>query len=205
MVIIDSSSEAMLNEDDQAVLLELARRSVALGLMGEPPLEPMVEYHSPCLRRKRSSFVTLRQNGEIVGRAGTVEPTTALISDVCNNAYAAAYHCRPDLSRDPLMVEVYLVNGLEHLKAKSFGEVCQKISVGEHGALLQHTHGAATLTPDNWEQFRDTAEFTRQLCSRAGICPDTWQDDAQLLIYRVETLPKTEIARYQTWRPDKPR
>lgn len=204
-MLTSTASETMLDEADRAVVLDLVRRSVALGLLAEPNLEPMVKYHSPTLRRLRSSFVTLRQNGGIVGRAGTVEPKTALVRDVCNNAYDAACHCKPDLSRDPLMIDVCIVSGLEHLKAKSFGDVCEQIAVGEHGALLQHTNGAATLTPDNWEHFRNTAEFTRQLCNRAGICPEAWQDDAQLSIYRVEILPRTEIGRYQTWRPDKPR
>lgn len=200
-----TSREPSLNEEDQAIVLELVRRSVSLGLLGEPPQEPLIDFHSSPLRRWRSSFVTLRQNGDVVGRAGTVKPSSALVSDVCHNAYAAAYHCTGDLTADPLTVEVNLVNGLKPLKAKSFDEVCEQIGVGEHGALLEHTNGAATLTPDHWERFHDSAEFTRELCSLAGVCPDAWQNDAQLLIYRVETLPATEIARYQTWRPDNPR
>lgn len=203
--MLTASNDARLNADEQAIVLELAQRSVALGLSAEPPLEPMVEYHSPNLRRWRSSFVTLRQHREIVGRAGTVEPTTALISDICHNAYVAAYNCNQGLSGEPLMIEICVVNGLEQLKCKSLNEVCGQIVRGEHGALMRHTNGAATLTPDSWDRFSDATEFTRQLCERAGVCPEEWQDDAQLLVYRMEPIAMAELCRYQTWRPDKPR
>lgn len=203
--MVTTTSHVKLDADDQAILLDLVRRSVTLGLLAEPPLEPMVEYHSPALRRWRSSFVTLRQDGKIVGRAGTVQPTAALVSDVCKNAHAVAYHCNLPLSPSPLMAQVCLVSELKHLKAKSFEDVCERIAIGEHGALLQHTNGAGTLTPDHWHQCNDTAEFTRQLCARAGVCPVAWQSDAQLLVYRVESLPEMQITPYQTRRPDKPR
>ena len=201
-----TTTAEILSSSDQDVMNAMVRRSLALGLSAAPPHEPIVDYHSPVLRRLGASTVTLRQNGHVIGHAGTIEPTSALISDVCRNAYEAARHAAHRMADcESFTVEVRLVREAECLNAHSFDEVCGQLRVGEHGVLLNHSAGAATLTPDKWNETPEPYEFLHQLCDKAGVACDEWPDDMHATVYRIESLPPIEVLLFEGERPSKPR
>lgn len=204
--MLATTVEGSLKPADQDAVLDMVRRSIALGLSEAPPHEPIVDYHTPALRRWRASIVTLRQNGRVIGHAGTIEPTAALISDVCHNAYQAARHGAPrSCCGETFTVNVCLVRETTCLNAHSFDEVCDQLRVGEHGVLLHHSAGAATLTPDKWNDTPEPTDFMRQLCDKAGLARDEWPDDVHATVYRIETLPTIEVQVLDDERPKKPR
>ena len=198
--------EEALEPVDQAVVLDMVRRNITLGLQAETPFVPIVDYCAPALRRWRASFVTLRKGGHLIGMAGTVEPTASLIRDVCYNAYEAARHGVQRAScSDSITADVCLVRDLECLTARTFDEVCEQLHVGEHGVLLHHADGAATLTPDKWLELAEPTEFLRQLCCKAGVSADHWPPDMHATVYRIESLPSIEVQLREIDRPSKPK
>ncbi len=204
--MLSTTVEGILERSDQVALLDMVKRSVALGLSGAPPQVPIIDYHTPALRRQCASIVTLRQNGQVIGYAGTIEPKAALISDVCHNAYEAAKHgAKRSCDRQALTVEVCVVHAVDCLNARSFDRVCDQLRVGEHGVLLHHSAGAATLTPDKWNETPEPYEFLHQLCDKAGVASGDWPDDMHVTVYRVESLPQVEILDFGDERPNKPR
>ncbi len=204
--MLTKTAEGSLKLADQDAVLDMVRRSVGLGLSAAPPHEPIVSYHTPALRRRCASIVTLRQNGQVVGHAGTIEPTAPLISDICHNAYQAARHvAHCSLGGEALMVNVCLVHEAECLIAHSFDEVCDQLKVGEHGVLLHHSAGAATLTPDKWNETPEPTDFMRQLCDKACVARNAWPDDVHATIYRLESLPSIDIPLLDEDQPKKPR
>ncbi|MEO8270292.1 MAG: AMMECR1 domain-containing protein [Aureliella sp.] len=203
--MLAATGEGILRPADQDVVLDLVRRSVALGLNDAPPHEPLVEYHSPALRRQCASTVTLRQNGQVIGYAGTIESTSSLISDVCHNAYEAARHgAQRSFGCESLTVDVCLVREAECVNAHSLDEVCDKLTVGKHGVLLHHSAGAATMTPDKWNETPEPYDFMRQLCDKADVACDDWPDDMHAILYRTEALPTVEVHLLGNERPSKP-
>lgn len=204
--MLTTTVDGSLEPADQDVVLDMVRRSIALGLNDAPPCEPIVGYHTTALRRQGASIVTLRQNGQVIGYAGTIEPKAALISDVCHNAYEAARHAsRYALGSEALTVDVCLVREAECVNAHSFDEVCHQLMVGEHGVLLHHSAGAATLTPDKWNETPEPYEFLRQLCDKAGVACDDWPNDMHVTVYRIEALPTVEVQWIDDGRVSKPR
>lgn len=204
--MLTTTAEGTLEQADQVVVLDMVQRSIALGLSAEPLHEPIVDYHTPALRRQCASIVTLRENGQVIGYAGTIEPRAALISDVCHNAYEAAKHAaQRAFDREALTADVCLVREAECLTARSFDEVCDQLRVGEHGVLLHHSAGAATLTPDKWNETPEPYQFLHQLCDKAGVASGNWPDDMHATVYRVEALPSVEILLFGYEAPHKPR
>jgi AMMECR1 domain-containing protein len=198
--------EGILEQADQVVVLDMVQRSIALGLNAAPPHEPIVDYHAPALRRPCASIVTLRQNGQVIGYAGTIEPKAALIRDVCHNAYEAARQgAHRSFERESLTVEVCLVREAACVNAHSLDEVCNQLKAGEHGVLLHHSNGAATLTPDKWNETPEPYDFMRQLCDKAGVACDEWPSDLHATLYRIEALPPVEVLLMDSERPNKPR
>ena len=204
--MLNTTVEGILRPADQDAVFDMVRRSIALGFSAAPLHEPIVDYHTPALRRQCASIVALRHHGQVIGYAGTIEPTAPLISDVCHNAYQAARHgAQHAFGGKACTVDVCLVRETACVNAHSFDEVCDQLRVGEHGVLLHHAAGAATMTPDKWDETPEPTEFMRQLCDKAGVARDDWPDDMHATIYRIESLPSIEVQLQDDERPSKPR
>ena len=76
--------------DDQRALLRIARRAIEVGLAGEGRALHDDE-RSGRLGEPGASFVTLRQDDDLLGCIGTMEPSRPLADDVAANAHAAAF------------------------------------------------------------------------------------------------------------------
>ena len=80
-----------LTESDHESLLDLAVGSIDAGLAsGSVQPVPAVRT-STVLQSRRSTFVTLRVDGQLRGCCGTLEAHRTLAADVWHNAWAAAF------------------------------------------------------------------------------------------------------------------
>ena len=79
-----------LNEQEKAILLSLARRSIELAVNQRALPQLKLEDYPPPLREIGASFVTLMIQGELRGCIGALEPYQPLVQDVCEHAAAAA-------------------------------------------------------------------------------------------------------------------
>ena len=91
MSSLDRSTESEGASPDRAVLLDIARQSIALGLQTGQPLVVDPDDYPPELGQPLATFVTLRRAGELRGCLGGLEANRPLVSDVAHSAFGAAF------------------------------------------------------------------------------------------------------------------
>ena len=170
------------SRDEQAVLLDLARRTlhdvVLLGCLPHADAETM----PPGLRVDRGSFVTLTWHGALRGCIGNVLPDGPLWRSVMSNARAAAM-------RDPrfppveaaelegLQIEVSVLGETQSLSFRSPEELLSQLRPGLDGVVLRLASGSmATFLPQVWERLPDRARFLDTLAGKAGGAPGDWRE-----------------------------
>jgi len=169
------------------VLLAIAREAIAEGL----GIARIVPRAADWLARPAATFVTLRQQGELRGCIGSIDPRRALGEDVARNAQAAAF-------RDPrfgplavhefetVAVEVSVLSARVPLEAATQAEALERIRPGIDGITLEYEGLAATFLPQVWESLADPAEFLEALRQKAGLPARFWHPCVRLTRYTVE-------------------
>ncbi len=176
-----------ISQEDQKLLLQLARESVAATVAGAP--KSTAATGQGILGQRRGCFVTLTNKGRLRGCIGTFQPTLPLGRQLVEMAAAAA--------RDPRFVfEPILTDELENLTVQvSVLSELQPIEdpldieLGVHGIYLVSGAASGCFLP---EVATDTGwskeEFFRQCCvSKAGLPPDSWRDGtAKVYVFTSE-------------------
>lgn len=165
----------MLNDDQRAQLLRIARQSIEAvfdGRRAEVDLETLDE----ALKRRSGAFVTLSERtGDLRGCIGSIEPVAALAQAVASSAVNAAF-------RDPrfspvrkeelpeLHIEISVMSPIVPI------ENVDEIEVGRDGLIVSRGNRAGLLLPQVATEYawdRDT--FLRQTCIKAGLPADSWR------------------------------
>jgi len=177
------------------LLLRLARQAIAgkLGL-GSPdaqPLRPPGEdqlFHEPA-----AAFVTLHLAGKLRGCIGHLEPVGPLWQSVRDNAINAAFHDSrfAPLSTEELTrvrLEISILSKPRECCYRNPEELLDLLQPDKDGVILRSGRSGATFLPQVWQQLPDPALFLGQLCRKAGLPENTWQQGGvQILTYRVES------------------
>jgi uncharacterized protein len=176
-----SSPEPDPLEPPDGSLRELARRAIASGLASGRAPEVEAARFAPALRELRSSFVTLRCEGELRGCMGTLEARLPLVCDVVRNAWRAAFAdprfpplCAAELPGTEIRVSV--LSPLAPLDARSERELLARLRPGIDGLVLRDGPHVATFLPSVWESLREPREFLDQLRQKAGLAPGHWSE-----------------------------
>ncbi|MCK6438986.1 MAG: AmmeMemoRadiSam system protein A [Planctomycetes bacterium] len=163
-----------ISPEDQTLLLDIARRSIA-ATATKKPLPELPHETSFELQCGMGAFVTIRGlKGELRGCIGNVVAHSPLIETVREMAIAAA-------SRDTrfapisaaevagLKVEVSVLSPLEELKP-------EKVIVGKHGLIVRRGPNSGLLLPQVATENRMGREqFLAETCRKAGLPPDAWK------------------------------
>jgi AmmeMemoRadiSam system protein A len=191
-----SSTEAApttLDESDRRLLLEVARASISYGLMHDrsQPVDP-ADYPA-ALRAPRAAFVTLNRHGQLRGCIGHLEASQALVRDVADNAYAAAF-------RDPrfppvtaaeledLEVHISVLSPPEPLPVASETELLEQMRPGIDGLILEEGRHRGTFLPSVWESLPAPEQFLAHLKLKAGLSPGYWSDGIRVARYTTEAF-----------------
>lgn len=166
--------EGWLTEAAGRVLVEVARRSLEAFVRHQTFYEPARADLQAAVSRPGATFVTLTQWGELRGCIGTVQAYRDLVSDVAQNAVAAA-------SRDPRFVPV----AVEELKSirlsvsvltppkkliySDYEDLLAKLRPEVDGVVLSWQARRSLLLPQVWERIADPAQFLRSLCLKGHI------------------------------------
>ena len=176
----DPGARQDLTPDERRQLLAVARSAIAARLALSPSALPEV---ADALRRPAAAFVTLRrrEDDELRGCIGTLEPNGPLVEVVARMAVAAATQ---DLRFPPvvaaelpsLAVEISVITTPVPIPA-------DRVQPGLHGLIVRHGGRSGLLLPQvaadhGWD--RET--FLEYTCRKAGLPPDTWRDTAALLL-----------------------
>jgi hypothetical protein len=176
----------MLPIDAGATLLLIARATIA-GALGQRVAAPM---DAPWLLEPGASFVTLTQNGALRGCIGTLEVRQSLLSDIQNNALAAAFHdprFAPLIAREleATDIEVSVLSSLQPMHFRSEADALSQLRPGIDGVVFAFGHHRSTFLPQVWEQLPDPGIFMAHLKRKAGLAADFWADGVTLQRYTV--------------------
>jgi AmmeMemoRadiSam system protein A len=176
-----------LNKLAQKELLSIARSSITSYVLdGKIPL---FEAKAPALTEKRGIFVTITKRGNLRGCIGQHESDIPLYQLTAKMAVAAA--CKDprfspvtaaELREIKIKISVYLMPPTKITDISEF-------EIGRDGIIIEKGNYSATYLPEvAREQGWDTKETLSNLCLKAGLPPDAWQEGIELFIYRTQVF-----------------
>lgn len=183
-----------ISQEDQKLLLQLARSSIVNEQSGEKKLNIDLTKISPILREDGASFVTLTSlpGHQLRGCIGALEAYQPLIVDVPEHAIAAALH---DYRFSPvrlaemnrIQIEISCLTPAIRLEYTSPDDLIQKIVPGRDGVILKDGISRATFLPQVWEKIDSKEQFLSQLCQKMGARSDLWRKKLiQVYVYQVQ-------------------
>ncbi len=180
-------------EEFGEVLIELARASIERGLGGHEALTVDPYQYPRELRAKRSTFTTLKKDGQLRGCIGTLDPRRPLISDVAWSAYSAAYHDTrfPPLEReeyDGLTVEISILEPLREIHCESQDKLLAGLRPGVDGLVIRDSQRQASFLPSVWKGLPEPERFLAELKLKAGFTADHWSPDMRAWAFEVEEV-----------------
>lgn len=180
----------MLNEEEKAILLRMARETLQQYLTGETI--PQYDVTQPGLKGAWGAFVTLEENGALRGCIGHMWSNEELYRLVQQMAIAAA---TADPRFEPVQadelpdidIEISVLSPMQMVKDVS------EIEVGRDGLYIIAGPYAGVLLPQvatEWGWDRD--EFLRQVCLKAGLPADAWKKGATLYRFSAQVFGEEE-------------
>jgi len=186
----DSHNESFLNEDEQRILLDIARQAVSEWARGRRKIDWSTFDLTEVLLQHCGCFVTVRTNQRLRGCIGSIAHIHPLAKAVRDNAISAA-------SRDPrfnpiepseldsLAIEISaLTQGDE--PGTPFRRVhdIEEIQIGRDGICIEVGEKRGLLLPQvATERHWDREQFLAATCLKAGVENRAWQQ-ADAVLYR---------------------
>ena len=183
----------MLTEDDKKKLIEIAKESIAYGLVHNLRLAVDIKHAPAALQKNRASFVTLNIGGQLRGCIGTLEAYRPLIEDVSENAYSAAFQdprFNPvsESEYEQLEYHISILEPAEDFPVTSEEELLQQLRPGIDGLILEDGYHRATFLPSVWESLPTAKAFLHHLKLKAGLPENYWSDTIRFQRYEVEAF-----------------
>ena len=189
-----------LNEQEKAILLSLARRSIELAVNGNPLPQLNLQEYSPLLCEIGSSFVTLMIQGELRGCIGALEPYQPLVQDVCEHAVAAAledYRFSPLTPAEVPLIEIEIsrLTTPQPLEYKDPQDLINSLRPNIDGVVLRDGLRRSTFLPQVWEKLPEPSVFLSQLCQKMGAPANLWRrKPLDVFIYQVEEFREQSLS-----------
>jgi len=183
----------MISDEQGQALLNMARASIAekLGISVDTT---RIDLEASFLDIKMGLFVTLHKHGKLRGCIGIMEPVESLKTGVPETARLAAFKDSrfPPLARNEFNqvdLEISLLSPPEKFEYSSAKELRQRLVPFKDGVVIEKAGCRATFLPQVWEQLPDPASFLSQLCLKAGLDADEWNDGSLTIhTYRVHSF-----------------
>ncbi len=179
-------------------LLRIALASIEHGLAHARPLSVDPAGYAKALRAERASFVTLALGGKLRGCVGKATACRPLVSDVAENAYAAAFEdgrfeALTQAEADGVDVEISVLSDPAPIAFSGEADLLGKLRPGVDGVILECGGMRGLFLPDVWETMPEPREFLAHLKVKAGLAADHWSDD--ITAYRFTTVSTSLSAR----------
>ncbi len=146
----------------------------------------------PCFNSSCGTFVTLTIDGKLRGCIGNLTSNESMVSGVRRNAINAAFH-DPRFSSlslselDRVSIEVSILSEPRPLYYREAADLLKKIRPHIDGVILRKDIASATFLPQVWEQIQQPQDFLAQLCLKAGLASDAWQQSKlEVSTYQVQ-------------------
>lgn len=183
----------MMDRQQEETLLQVAIASIRHGLEQGRPLKPDMEKYEPALRQPGASFVTLKREGELRGCIGSLSAQRALVEDVAENAYSAAFSDPrfyplqpPELSG--LEIHISVLGEAEAMHFESERDLLDQLRPGIDGLILEEGYRRGTFLPSVWEQLPDPVAFLHHLKLKAGLPVNYWSPTLRISRYATHSF-----------------
>ncbi|MDR1030130.1 MAG: AmmeMemoRadiSam system protein A [Treponema sp.] len=167
-----------ITQEEQGILLAVARETIAAKLEGRSPQYPQSQEGSPAesaLTQPCGAFVTLHIGKQLRGCIGRMNASVPLEKTIRAMAVEAAFGDPrfPPLTKDELpqcRLEISVLSPLEQCTQP------RSVQVGVHGLYLIHRGCAGVLLPQvPLEQGWDLDTYLEYLCIKAGLPPHSYE------------------------------
>ena len=185
-----------LSPEKGQLLVKLARHTISEHLSKQIPQEEIDSLNAalsdPCFNLSCGTFVTLTIDGKLRGCIGNLTSNESLVSGIRRNAINAAFH-DPRFSSlslselDLVSIEVSILSEPLPLHYREAADLLKKIRPDIDGVILRKGIASATFLPQVWEQLPQPQDFLTQLCLKAGLAADAWQQSKlEVSTYQVQ-------------------
>jgi AmmeMemoRadiSam system protein A len=187
----------MLAAPQRRILLDTAWKSIRQGLQQGVSLRVEASAWERPLSEPGASFVTLHRDGELRGCIGSLEAFRPLISDVAENAYAAAFRdprFRP-LQTDELealTLEISVLSAPEPISFRDEAHLLSQLRPQRDGLILEDKRHRGTFLPSVWTSLPEPRRFLEHLKLKAGLPAGHWSEDMRIWRYTTESFGGTE-------------
>lgn len=180
-----------LGTEEQGVLLDLARETLSQFL--SRGIAPEFVPTSPDLLQEEGAFVTLEKGGELRGCVGRLVVDEPLYLTVQRVALAAALE---DQRFPPLQAQELPEVDIEISVLSPPRQIAhpEEIEIGRHGVVLRAREKQAVFLPQVApEQGWDRQELLRQLCIKAGLPGDAWEEGS-LYVFTAQVFQEEALS-----------
>ena len=185
-----------LSLEQGQLLVKLARHTLSQHLSKQIPQKEIDSLNTaltdPCFNLSCGTFVTLTIDGKLRGCIGNLTSNESLVSGVRRNAINAAFQ-DPRFSPlslselDRVSIEVSILSEPRPLYCREKADLLKKIRPNIDGVILRKDIASATFLPQVWEQLPQPQDFLTQLCLKAGLAADSWQEsNLEVSTYQVQ-------------------
>lgn len=197
------ASPPLLNIEDRAFLLTLARQSIDQTINHHQITAPVEQSVSRELREKRACFVTITENGNLRGCIGTLQAERPLYQMIASAASSAAVEdprfppvTPSEIKR--LRLEISVLTQPQPLPFSSSDDLLRRLRPHQDGVVLHIGEKQATYLPQVWDDISDKTEFMNTLAEKAGAHPDDWRGKNVIVeVYQVEAFEELKDLRPQ--------
>ena len=182
-----------LTNQQQQLLLKIAKDSIAHGLKYHAALEINIKDYPRELQAIRATFVTLEINGNLRGCIGMLEAIRPLVVDIAENAFSAAFRDPrfPPVSEhefSKLEIHLSILSPSEPISFESEEDLIRQLCPHEDGLIMQEDGLRGTFLPSVWDSLPESHQFLQHLKLKTGLPSDYWSDTLRVWRYRCEII-----------------
>jgi len=188
-----------LLKDHGANILLLAALSIDHGLEKGKPVAVDASEHPEVLRREGACFVTLKKNGQLRSCIGSPQAHRALVEDVAENAFRAAFNDPrfPKLKaaeRDDIDISISVLSPQVPISFKSEDELLAQLRPGVDGLVIADGGQRALFLPSVWLQLPRPQDFLSRLKIKAAMAADHWSDSFEAWRFIAEEVSAADFS-----------
>lgn len=182
-----------LTNEQQKLLLKIARDSIEYGLMRGDALRVNPKDYPNELQEIRATFVTLEINGQLRGCIGMLEAFQPLVVDIANNAFLAAFRdprFAPVSAAETFNLEIHLsiLSPSEPIIFESEDDLIRKLRPFKDGLIMEEGGLRGTFLPSVWDSLPEPRQFLEHLKLKTGLPRHYWSDTLQVRRYRCDII-----------------
>ena len=182
-----------ISTDDSRTLLSTAKQSIEYGLQHKAAMPVNLNDYSELLQSQAACFVTLNLNQQLRGCIGTLEAYRALITDVSEHAFDAAFRdprFSPLTAQELPLLEIHIsiLTPSEVMNISSEQDLIDQLQPGIDGLIIDDGIHRATFLPSVWEQLPEAKDFLNHLKRKAGMDANHWSDSIKASRYTTISI-----------------